>query len=72
MLARPDLPSRHPQNVPLSEWTDGWLVLSVCCHTDALYMTATDAERTERNWPVGRQAMIDLLVAEGDIPAAGV
>ena len=69
---RADLPTTHPQNVPLSQWRDGWLVLSVCSHTDPTYMIATDQERTERGWPVGRQQMIDLLASKGDIPSAGV
>lgn len=69
---RADLPPTHPQNVPLSRWRDGWLVLSVCHHTDPTYMIATTEERKEYGWPVGRQEMIDLLVSKGDIPSAGV
>jgi hypothetical protein len=70
-LARPDLPAHHPQNVPLSRWTDGWLTLSVCAHTDATYMMARDDERLAKGWPVTREEKIALLVAKADIPAAG-
>ena len=70
-LARPDLPHHHPQNVPLCEWTDGWLNLSVGWHTDASYLISSDQEKRERGWPVTRQEKIALLRAKGDIPAAG-
>ncbi|WP_234053677.1 MULTISPECIES: hypothetical protein [unclassified Xanthobacter] len=70
-LARPDLPAHHPQNVPLTEWTDGWLKMSVCEYTDALYLVAHDEEKRARGWPVTREEMIALLVANGNIPAAG-
>lgn len=63
---------RHPQDVPLIEWTDGWLVLSVCSYTDATYMIATDEEKRERGWPVGRIEMIALLIRKDDIPRAGI
>jgi hypothetical protein len=70
-LARPDLPARHPQNVPLNEWSDGWLTLSVCQHTDPSFMIANEQERRRRRWPTTRQEMIDLLIDKGDVPAAG-
>jgi len=72
MRPRPDLPAHHPQNVPLSQWTDGWLTLSVCNHTDPSYMGAHDHEKRERGWPVTRQEKIDLLISKGDVPAAGI
>lgn len=71
-LARPDLPKHHPQNVPLSQWTDGWLKMSVSSYTDDYYIMMHDHEKRERGWPVSRQEMIDCLVANGDLPAAGV
>jgi hypothetical protein len=71
-IPRPDLGAEHPQNIPLSSWTDGWLSLSVCQHTDTLYMISTDAERLAKGWPVTREEKIALLVANGDIPAAGI
>ena len=70
-LARPDLPRHHPQNIPLSEWTDGWLTLSICEHTDVRYVLSHDHEKRDRGWPVTREEKIALLVAKGDIPAAG-
>lgn len=71
-LPRPDLPSHHPQNVPLSRWRDGWLALSVAGHTDDTYVISTPEERQSRGWPVTREERIALLVERGDIPAAGV
>lgn len=68
---RPDLPPRHPQNTPLSEWPCGWLTLSVCEHTDPTYMIMTNAEREQRGWPVTREEKIALLIEKDDIPAAG-
>lgn len=72
MSARPDLPDHHPQNVRLSEWSDGWLKLSVAGHTDPLYIVAQEHEKRINGWPVTRQQMIDLLIANNDIPAAGI
>lgn len=71
-LAASHLPAHHPQNVPLSKWTDGWLTLSVSGHTDVQYMLSTDAEKAAKGWPVSRQEKIDLLVSKGEVPAAGV
>ncbi|BCB21969.1 hypothetical protein [Bosea sp. ANAM02] len=70
--ARPDLPVRHPQNVPLHQWTDGWLKMSVAMHTDALFLMAYDHEKRAKGWPVTREEMIALLVEKDDIPAAGI
>lgn len=71
-LARPDLSPNHPQNTPLFEWTDGWLTLSVCAHTDVSYMVAHEHEKRARGWPVTRAEKIALLVERGDLPAAGL
>lgn len=71
-LARDDLPAHHPQNVPLSKWTDGWLTLSVSSLTDATYMLLREGERRAKGWPVTREEKIALLVSKGDIPAAGI
>jgi hypothetical protein len=70
-LARPDLPPHHPQNIPLSKWSDGWLTMSVCHYTDVTYMVAHEHEKRERGWPVTREEKIALLIEKGDIPAAG-
>ncbi|MTJ93889.1 MAG: hypothetical protein F8N36_13675 [Desulfovibrio sp.] len=70
-LPRPDLPGHHPQNTPLSKWTDGWLKMSVAGHTAPEYIVMHDHEKRDRGWPVTRQEMIDLLVHRGDVPAAG-
>ena len=37
-LAVPHLSAHHPQNVPLSRWTDGWLTMSVKGQTDVAYI----------------------------------
>ncbi|MFG1250067.1 hypothetical protein [Xanthobacter flavus] len=71
-LSRPDLPAHHPQNVPLSNWTDGWLKLSVAHHTDVHFLLASDDEKRAKGWPLTRAEMIALLVEREDIPAAGV
>lgn len=70
-LARPDLPADHPQNIPLTRWTDGWLKMSVASETDVGFLLANDEEKDRMGWPVGRDAMISLLVERGQIPAAG-
>jgi hypothetical protein len=71
-LAAPHLPAHHPQNVPLSGWTDGWLTMSVAGHTDVAYIVCNDAEKKARGWPITRDEKIALLVDRGDVPAAGV
>jgi|GEM_PF-5578507 len=71
-LARPELPATHPQNVPLDQWTEGWLKLSAGGHTGELYILMTDQEKQARGWPVSREQMIDFLIAKEDIPAAGI
>lgn len=71
-LAKPDLPAHHPQNVPLSEWSDGWLKLSVASHAGASFIMLRDDEKQAQKLPVSRDEMIDFLVSKGDIPAAGV
>lgn len=71
-LAAPSLPAHHPQNIPLSKWTDGWLTLSVAGHTDVTYLTANDTERREKEWPVTREEKIAFLVEKGEVPAAGI
>lgn len=70
--ARPDLPAKHPQNVPLHQWTDGWLKLSVAMHTDPFFLAMHDHEKRAKGWPVTRAEMIALLVEKGEVPAAGV
>jgi len=70
--ARPDLPSHHPQNVPLDKWTDGWLKMSVAGHICPTYIMAHDCEKAAKGWPITRAAMIDFLVMKRDIPAAGI
>ena len=71
-LPRPHLGAQHPQNVPLSEWNDGWLKLSVAHHTGTEFLLATDAEKRANGWPLTRAEMIALLIERNDIPAAGV
>lgn len=71
-LPRPDLPKHHPQNVPLEQWNDGWLKMSVSCHVDPTYLIAHEHEKRERGWPVTRQEMIEFLVSKDDVPAAGL
>lgn len=71
-LSRQDLPAHHPQNVPLSNWTDGWLKMSVAHHTDVRFLLASDDEKRTKGWPLTRAEMIALLVERKDIPAAGV
>lgn len=70
VLARSDLPAHHPQNVPLSQWSDGWLKLS--CAKDATYLLMHDDEKRKAGLPVTRDEMIDYIVADGGTPAAGV
>lgn len=71
-FARNDLPKHHPQNVPLSKWTDGWLTLSVSGHVGARYMLSHDHEKKANGWPVSKDEKVAFLVEKGDIPAAGV
>lgn len=68
---RPDLPAHHPQNVPLSRWSDGWLTLAISGHLDVGYMLAHEQEKRDRVWPVSRAEKIAFLVDRGDVPAAG-
>jgi len=70
-LPRSDLPAHHPQNTPLEQWNNGWLVLSVAGHVDPLYIVSSTQERRARGWPVTRDDMISFLIEKGDIPAAG-
>lgn len=71
-LANPKFGPRHPQNIPLSKWTDGWLTLSVAAHIGASYVMATDSEKRARRWPASREDKIALLIVTGGVPAAGV
>ncbi|MFG1270808.1 hypothetical protein V5F40_22920 [Xanthobacter sp. DSM 14520] len=71
-LPHPDLPDQHPQNVPLTDWTDGWLKMSVASYTDVRFILATDDEKRAHAWPVTRAEMIALLIERNEIPAAGI
>lgn len=71
-LANPKFGPRHPQNVPLSKWTDGWLKLSIGAHIGHKYIMAHDSEKRAWGWPASRADMIAFLVVTGDVPAAGV
>lgn len=71
-LPRPDLPGRHPQNVPLDEWTDGWLKLGVAAHAGHEWLWLNEHEKRGRGLPADRSEMVAYLVGKGDVPAAGI
>lgn len=70
-LACPDLPKNHPQNVPLDEWTDGWLKLSIAGHLGVEYVWMNEAEKQSRGLPSSKAGMVAFLIEKGDVPAAG-
>ena len=50
---------RVPQEVPLSEWSDGWLAMEVASLLDEpLYLVTHYDEKLDRKWPATRQEMI--------------
>lgn len=63
--------SRHPQDVPLNEWTDGWLKMSVAHHLDVQFLFAHDHEKVKKGWPVSHEELVAFLIKKGDIPRAG-
>lgn len=69
--ARPDLPAHHPQNVPLSKWSSGWLKMSVAGHVGVDFIVAHEHEKRAAGWPVTDAEMVDFLTGKGDVPAAG-
>lgn len=72
-LPRPDLPHRHPQNIPLSQWPQAWIVLEVSVLLDDdYYMVLSSSERENNNYPVTRDEMIKYIIENGKIPAAGI
>lgn len=62
---------RHPSEVPLNEWTDGWLTMSVASHLDVGYLFAHDHEKEGKGWPATREQKIAFLISKGDVPKAG-
>jgi hypothetical protein len=76
--ANPNLPATHPQNVPLSKWTDGWLTMEVGGILQdqgkhGYYLMLYDHEKAAAGLPVTREEMIDYIVNNnGMIPAAGI
>ncbi|WP_315922983.1 hypothetical protein [Mesorhizobium sp. SP-1A] len=63
--------TRHPQDVPLNEWTDGWLQLSLANHLGAKYLFAHNHEKAENGWPVSHDEMVAFLIDKGEVPQAG-
>lgn len=72
LLPRPDLPESHPQNVPLKEWMDGWLKMSIAVHLGRGWLWLNGHEKRSRGLPYPREEMVAFLVGKGDVPAAGV
>ena len=64
--------SKHPQDMPLSDWPQGWLTLQVAYHVGAEYISMHEHEKQSKGLPVTRKEMIDYLVEQGDTPRAGV
>lgn len=70
-LPRPDFAEGHPQNVPLDEWTEGWLKLGIAVHAGADYLWMNGGEKGRRGLPASKAEMVAYLAARGDVPAAG-
>lgn len=62
---------RHPSEVPLNQWTDGWLKLSVASHLEAQYLFLHDHEKKEKGWPASHEEMVSFLIEKGEVPEAG-
>lgn len=62
---------KHPQDVPLNEWTDGWLQLSVANHFGAQYLFSHTNEKAKNGWPVTHDEMVAFLIDKGEVPQAG-
>lgn len=55
-----------PKDIPLKDWTDGWLTMEVASKLDnPMYLTMLTRERKELNYPYTKQEQIDFLKAKG-------
>lgn len=52
----------HPKEVPLYEWKDGWLKMTVAGYSKKPeYLVMTDQEKLNRGYPVTREEMIAYI-----------
>jgi hypothetical protein len=51
----------HPSTTPLEQWRPAWLKFACADILDAAYITATDAEKSRRGWPVTRDEMVTFV-----------
>jgi hypothetical protein len=52
----------HPKDVPLDEWRDGWLTMTVASYLDLPgYVMMYDIEKKRAGYPVSRQEKIDFI-----------
>lgn len=52
----------HPKKVPLYEWKDSWLKMTVAGYArKPEYLALTDHEKKDRGYPVSREEMIEYI-----------
>lgn len=61
---------RHPASTPLSEWSDGWLVMEVASLLDTPgYVMMSDTEREREGYPASRDQRADFIAARREADA---
>lgn len=54
--------ARHPSEVPLGEWSDGWLALEIARLADKPeYLWMHPAEKSEAGLPVSHEEMLEFV-----------
>lgn len=61
---------KHPKDVPLSEWTEGWLKMEVASLLDTPgYVLMSDSEREQEGYPASRDQRADFIAARREADA---
>lgn len=61
---------RKPNDTPLNEWSDGWLVMEVASLLDTPgYIIMTDAEREREGYPASRDQRADFIASRREADA---
>lgn len=61
---------KHPKDIPLSQWSDGWLKMEVASLLDTPgYILMSDAEREREGYPASRDQRADFIASRREADA---
>lgn len=62
--------SKHPKDIPLSQWSDGWLKMEVASLLDTPgYILMSDVENEREGYPASRDQRADFIASRREADA---